>query len=94
MMEKAEALAAEMDGFIYGSDENGGTNTIYVSPVPFEVLNQVIDKGPGQPHLSAVADSMAAPNRLAAALALAPVAGVIGAAVRFKRTAEQLSLKE
>ncbi|MGB5984331.1 MAG: 4Fe-4S dicluster domain-containing protein, partial [Desulfobacterales bacterium] len=52
MMEKAEALAAEMDGFIYGSDENGGTNTIYVSPVPFEVLNQVIDKGPGQPHLS------------------------------------------
>ncbi|QJT09759.1 4Fe-4S dicluster domain-containing protein [Oceanidesulfovibrio marinus] len=37
---KAKALAAEMNGYIYGLEENGGTNTIYVSPVPFEKLEQ------------------------------------------------------
>ena len=91
MLEKARSLAAEIGGFIYGADENGGTNTIYVSPVPFEVLNEAIAKGPGEPHLKSVADTMAAPNRLIAALALAPVAGVVGAISRFKRTAERLS---
>jgi len=94
ILEKAKTLAAEIDGFIYGADENGGTNTIYVSPVPFEVLNQALAKGPGEPHFKSVADTMAAPNRLMAALALAPVAGVIGAATRFKRTAENLTTKE
>ena len=80
---KAHALAREIDGFIYGETENGGTNTIYVSPVPFEVLNQAIDKGPGSPHLAAAADSMASANRMAWALAIAPVAGVAGAVARF-----------
>ncbi|BCS87946.1 hypothetical protein PSDVSF_11880 [Pseudodesulfovibrio sediminis] len=45
---RAKALAAEMDGFIYGLEENGGTNTLYVSPVPFEMINQVIDKDSGK----------------------------------------------
>ena len=94
ILAQAKALAAEMDGYIYGAEENGGTNTIYVSPVPFEVLNQAITKGPGAPHLKPVADTMAAPNRLMAALALAPVAGIIGAATRFKRQAEKLTHAE
>jgi len=45
---KAKNLAKEMNGFIYGLDENGGTNTLYVSPVPFEMINQVIDKDSGK----------------------------------------------
>jgi Fe-S-cluster-containing dehydrogenase component len=94
IIEKAKALVADSGGFLYGAEENGGTNTIYVSPVPFEVLNQSIATAPGQPHFKSVADSMAAPNRMAAALALAPVAGLIGAATRFKRTAENLTTKE
>lgn len=80
---KAHALAEEMDGFIYGETENGGTNTIYVSPVPFDLLNKTIDRGPGSPHLAAVADSMASANNMALALAIAPVAGVAGALARF-----------
>jgi hypothetical protein len=46
---KAKALAEEMDGFIYGLEENGGTNTLYVSPVPFELIDKAIvkDSGPG-----------------------------------------------
>jgi Fe-S-cluster-containing dehydrogenase component len=46
---RAKELAREMNGYIYGLDENGGTNTLYVSPVPFELINQAIDRdsGPG-----------------------------------------------
>lgn len=79
----AHRLAAEIDGFVYGEKENGGTNTIYVSPVPFEVLDRAIDKGPGSPHLGPAPDAMASANYMAAALAVAPVAGVIGAVLRF-----------
>ncbi|CCH50279.1 4Fe-4S dicluster domain-containing protein [Pseudodesulfovibrio piezophilus] len=74
---QAKALAEEMNGFIYGLDENGGTNTLYVSPVPFEVLNESVDKGAGKPHLKPVADSMSDETTLAKATLLAPIAGVM-----------------
>jgi len=83
ILEKARQLAKETNGFIYGLEENGGTNTIYVSPVPFDVLNGSVEKGPGKPHLQPVADAMTAPNRMFAALAIAPVAGIVGAVARF-----------
>lgn len=72
----AKALASEMDGFIYGLDENGGTNTLYVSPVPFELLNKSVDKGKGKPHFKKVKDVMADETNLAMATVLAPIAGV------------------
>jgi hypothetical protein len=40
-----------MDGFMYSMAENGGISTLYVSPVPFEGLNEAVEKGPGRPHL-------------------------------------------
>lgn len=39
---KAHARAKEINGYIYGENENGGTNTIYVSPVPFPELNKAV----------------------------------------------------
>ena len=80
---KAHQLASSMDGFIYGETENGGTNTIYVSPVPFDVLNQAVDQGPGAPHLASAPDAMASANNMALAMAIAPVAGVTGALLRW-----------
>ena len=44
ILAKAHALAKEMNGYIYGEHENGGTNTIYVSPIPFELIDQTIKK--------------------------------------------------
>ena len=41
ILEKAHGLAKEMNGYIYGEHENGGTHTIYVSPVPFDELDKV-----------------------------------------------------
>jgi len=80
---RAHAIAQEIDGYVYGEAENGGTNTIYVSPVPFEELNRAVEKGDGRPHFKMVDDAMAEANNLAAAMIIAPVAGVAAAVGRF-----------
>lgn len=76
MLAKAHELARKMNGFVYGERENGGTNTFYVSPVPFEVLNQAAAKGPGRPHLAPVENAMAKAENLAWAVFAAPLAGI------------------
>ena len=83
ILKKAHALADEISGYIYGENENGGTNTIYVSPVPFEKLNEAIEKGKGMPHLKPVENTMAQANNLAAAVFLAPIAGIAAAVGKF-----------
>ena len=83
IIKKARALAKETNGYIYGENENGGTNTIYVSPVPFDVLNKAIETGKGKPHLKAVSDSMEKANNLVAAMAIAPIAGIAAAVGTF-----------
>ena len=83
IIKKAHALAKKSNGYIYGENENGGTNTIYVSPVPFEKLNQAIEKGKGKPHLKPVKDTMAEANNLAAAMLVAPIAGIAAAVGKY-----------
>jgi len=83
MLKKAHALAKDMNGYIYGEHENGGTNTIYVSPVPFEQLNKTLEKGKGKPHFKKVADMMANGTNLAKAMLIAPFAGVAAALGKF-----------
>ena len=83
ILKEAHDIAREIGGYIYGEEENGGTNTIYVSPVPFEELNRAIQKGPGRPHLRPVEDAMAHADNLAKAMVIAPVAGIAAAAARF-----------
>ena len=34
----------ETAGYIYGEEENGGTSTFYVSPVPFESIDSALKK--------------------------------------------------
>jgi Fe-S-cluster-containing dehydrogenase component len=79
----AHKLAKEIDGYIYGETENGGTNTLYVSPVPFDQLREAIETGPGRPDFQPVADQMAQANNLVSAMALAPLAGVAAAVGKF-----------
>jgi formate dehydrogenase iron-sulfur subunit len=86
IMKQARELAASMKGFIYGETENGGTNTIYVSPVSFEKLNEAIVKGEGNPHLKKVKDEMSEANAIAAALVIAPIAGVASAVGRYYKS--------
>lgn len=83
ILEKAHALAKETNGYIYGEQENGGTTTIYVSPVPFEKLNAAIETGDGRPHLSPVKNMMASGTNWTRAMILAPIAGAAAAMLRF-----------
>lgn len=85
----AHKLAREIDGFIYGETENGGTNTIYVSPVPFAELDKVIQKGPGRPGFQTVKDSMAPEDKLLRALIAAPIAGVAAGLLHTVRAAKK-----
>jgi Fe-S-cluster-containing dehydrogenase component len=89
IMKQARELASAMHGFIYGETENGGTNTIYVSPVSFETLNQAIDKGEGKPSLKKAKDEVSEANMLAAALVIAPIAGVASAFGRYYKTVKK-----
>jgi hypothetical protein len=93
IIRQAHELAHSMNGFIYGETENGGTNTIYVSPVPFEQLNRSIDKAPGQgrPHMKPVKDEMEKANNLAAAFLIAPIAGIAAAIGRTYKLARNRS---
>lgn len=94
IVKQAHAIAEEIDGHIYGEHENGGTNTIYVSPVPFGALNATIETGPGRPHLEQVPDAMAHADRLAKAMIIAPFAGIAAAVGRFYKTTKEISKSE
>ncbi len=83
ILKNAHTLAKEMNGYIYGEHENGGTNTIYVSPVPFDQLDKSIEKDDGKPHFEKVKDMMAKGSNLTRALLLAPVAGIAAVFGKF-----------
>lgn len=83
MIAHAKKLAQSMNGFIYGLEENGGTNTIYVSPVPFEKLNSAVTKGKGKPHLGPVENSMANEETLTKAIIAAPLAGIAAGVLKI-----------
>lgn len=82
IVEQAHALAEEIGGFVYGEHENGGTNTLYVSPVPFDKLHAAlerdgqVDSAKGRPGLEPFPDMMGYEENLAEAALIAPFAGV------------------
>ncbi len=94
IIRQAHYIAKDISGYIYGETENGGTNTIYVSPVPFEMLDKSIEKGPGRPHFEAVEDSMAHTDNLAKAMVIAPFAGVGAAVGRFYKAVRDINTSE
>ncbi|MBU0970019.1 MAG: 4Fe-4S dicluster domain-containing protein [Proteobacteria bacterium] len=87
MIEQAHALAREMEGFVYGEKENGGTHTLYVSPVPFEQL--ILEQGKGKPFMGRVEDRMADGNNLARAMLIAPIAGAVAAFGKFYKRVKE-----
>jgi len=89
MRNYAYARAKETAGYIYGEEENGGTSTFYVSPVPFESIDSALKKqkqaqknpqAPGFPTMPVEAGNyLNTPNGMAWGFAVAPVAGVVAA---------------
>jgi formate dehydrogenase iron-sulfur subunit len=89
ILKQAHELAKEMNGYIYGEHENGGTHTIYVSPIPFDQLAASIETGDGKPHLTEVKDMMADGNNIAKAMLVAPLAGVAAAIGKFYKCSKE-----
>ena len=90
----AHALANSMGGHIYGETENGGTGTLYVSPVPFADLNAALQTGPGRPGLHAAADVMGKEQNLATAVLMAPLAGIAAGLLRLTSRVKNAASKE
>ena len=88
---EAEKRAQAIGGHMFGKQENGGTSTLYVSPVPFKELEQNLspasvsaDPKKGQPMLKpGVKRKMAESDGMGKAVLAAPaiglVAGLVGA---------------
>ena len=76
ILAKAEELAKRIGGSLYGKKENDGTSTLYVSPVPFELLDATVQKGPGQPGLGPVKRRMAGTDAMGKAVLAAPALGI------------------
>lgn len=76
----AEERVRTMKGYLYGKTENGGTSTLYISPVPFELINKTMEKKPGQPDMKTdVKRRMAATDPLGKAVLAAPILGLAAA---------------
>jgi len=76
ILAKAEEIAKSIGGSLYGKEENDGTSTLYVSPVPFELLNASVKKGPGQPGLASVKRRMKGTDTIGKAVLAAPALGI------------------
>ncbi|NLA41116.1 MAG: 4Fe-4S dicluster domain-containing protein [Smithella sp.] len=94
---EAQARAGKINGHIYGQKENGGTATLYVSPVSFELLNQTMTGKPGQPAMKpGVERRMAGTDPLGKAVLASPVLGLAlaGAAGWFSRRGDRKACQE
>ena len=89
IVKKAHELAEAKGGFIFGETENGGTNTLYVSPVPFDLFDKHSEKGPGRPAFGNPPDKLANEANLVYAALLAPVAGVAAGALKLGKKLTQ-----
>jgi hypothetical protein len=101
---EAEKRAAAMGGYIFGKQENGGTATLYVSPVPFEALDLQLspasaDPKKGQPLLKPgvkrrIAESDGMAKAVLAAPAIGLVAGLVGAFSKISQRKTENAGKE
>jgi formate dehydrogenase iron-sulfur subunit len=80
---RAEELKKKIGGYLYGKTENGGTSTLYVSAVPFDILNASIKKDSGRPGLGAVIRKMERTDGLGKVVLAAPAIGIAAGVFAF-----------
>ena len=91
MVARARARAEEVDGHLYGLEENGGTSTVYVSDVPFDAIDRAIvaqaDSPPEAMRMHEPANVLEKHDDLAMTVLGAPIAGAAAALTAFVATA-------
>ena len=81
MTAMAHRRAEAVGGYIYGEKENGGTSTLYVSPVPFEHIDAKLQEKKSKLLMGKVRNGLDEVNRWAHAFWAGPVvlaAGAVG----------------
>ena len=95
---EVEALdrARRMKGYLYGQKENGGTSTLYVSPVSFQRIHEAMTRKPGQPDMKPnVERRMVGTDPLGKAVLAAPVLGLAAGALGwFSRRKTKIKAEE
>lgn len=95
MRAKAYELAKQVNGFVYGDKENGGTSTFYVSKIPFEKINEAIkkdkaakgDQKPGRPTMEVgIENKLDSFSGMMKSAMIAPLAGAVAAGAVAYRT--------
>ena len=83
----ARNRAKEVNGFLYGEKENGGTSTFYVSKVPFEKIDAALKEKKRIPPMGRVQNALNEVNSWAKGFLLSPLVGAAAAVglVLYKR---------
>jgi Fe-S-cluster-containing dehydrogenase component len=79
ILKMAHERAREVNGFIYGEKENGGTATLYVSKVPFEMVDSRLREKKSSPLLGSVQNPLKNVDSWAKGFLIGPIIGAIGA---------------
>jgi len=75
----ARARAKEVNGFLYGEKENGGTSTFYVSKVSFEKIDAALREKKKTPPMGRVQNALNEVNSWAKGFLLSPLVGAVAA---------------
>ncbi|AOM82757.1 4Fe-4S dicluster domain-containing protein [Salisediminibacterium beveridgei] len=103
MRMEANRRANDMGGFVYGDEENGGTHTFYVSEVPYEKIDEAIqrdkqvneDQRPGRPHMKPEVENLLyTAHGFTLAMMIAPVAGAAAAGITAYKTLKKEEVEE
>ena len=76
---RAHDRVREIDGFLYGEKENGGTSTFYISPVPFEKIHAQLQRQKTSPLMGRVKNALDDVNGWAKGFLFGPLLGLAGA---------------
>lgn len=79
ILKMAQKRVREIDGFIYGQKENGGTATFYVSKVAFEKINAKLKETKSNLHMDKVLNPLREVNEWAKGFLTGPVLGALAA---------------
>jgi formate dehydrogenase iron-sulfur subunit len=86
MKEYAYNLQRSMNGYIYGDKENGGTSTFYVSPVPFNKIDEQLKTQENALRMHEAGNPLDTLGGMGKAILIAPVAGMIAAGIASYKT--------
>jgi Fe-S-cluster-containing dehydrogenase component len=79
ILKMAHERAKEINGFIYGENENGGTATLYVSRVPFEKIDSQLREKKSNLLLGRVQNPLKNVNSWAKGFLIGPIVSALGA---------------